>query len=103
MVIKPLTKEAWSHVMEKACDIANAVMRDDDVMVEVYTVQMLKLLDEMEEEYGNHTQLLATRADYLENDEERRALFEKALVLAKERGDQAEVDEILDSLRTMEE
>lgn len=99
---KPLTKEAWSNVHGKALEIGNAWMRDDEIMAGVYVEQMMEVLDELEDEFGRHAMLVSTRADFLRDDEERRALYEVALILAKEQGDHEEVEEILDSLREME-
>ena len=100
---KPLTKEAWSHVHGKALEIANATMIDDEIMAGVYVEQMMEVLDDLEDEYGRHAMLVSTRADFLKDEEERRALYEVALILAKEQGDHEEVAEILDSLRGMDE
>ncbi len=99
---KPLTKEAWSPVHEKALEIANATMTDDEIMAGVYVDQMMDVLDDLEDEYGRHATLVSTRADFLKDEEERRALYEVALILAKEQGNHEEVAEILESLREMD-
>lgn len=98
---KTLTKQAWSLVHEKALEIANAAMRDDELMAGIHVEQMQDLLDDMETEYGTHAMLTATRADYLIDPAERRALYEVALILAKEKGDHAEVAEIRDTLEKL--
>ncbi len=100
---KPLTQEAWAHVHEKALEIVNATMRDDEIMAGVYVEQMMEVLDGLEDEFGRHAMLVSTRADFLEDDQERRALYEVALILAKEQGHHEEVELILDSLRGLEE
>lgn len=103
MEIKPIPREAWSNVHEKAVEIANAAMQDDEAMAGVYVEQMMEVLDDLEDEFGRHAMLVSTRADYLTDGGERRALYEVALILAKEQGDHAEVAEILEALRKLEE
>lgn len=70
-------------------------------MTSVHTVGMLEVLDELEEEFGRHPAILATRADYVESREERLKLFNEALALARKKGDALEEEEILDSLRDL--
>ena len=101
--MKRITKQAWSRVHEKALEIANAAMRDDFVMAEVYTQHLLELLTELDEAFGPQAVLLATRADFLKVPAERLKLYEAALALAREQGDREEEVEILDSLRVMSE
>ena len=101
--MKPITKDAWGRVLEKACDIANAATADDDVLLEVHTARMLELLDEMELEFGMHSKILDTRADYLEDPEQRRDLYLRALALARQADDSDEVDTILESLKNLED
>jgi len=100
--MKQITKAAWQRVLEKACDIANASSADDHVLGEVYKAQMLNLLDELEEEFGLHPEILDTRADYLDDPVVRRALYMRALEIARDRRDQEEVEVILQSLRDLE-
>lgn len=78
-------------------------MRDDSLMANVHTEQMLNLLDELEEQFGHQPAILATRADYLEDNMERRQLYEEALAIAREQGNDKEETEILDSLKTLSE
>lgn len=101
--MKTISEEAWSRVSEKAYDVANAAMADDDVMLEVYRGQMRELLEELEEEWGEHPWILDTRADYLDDPKERRQLYERALSLARKWENQDEVDTILQSLQDLEE
>ena len=67
-------RDDWERVLEKACDIANAAETEDDPMYEVHLEGMMTLLDELESRYGCQSRILATRADYLENTSDRRAL-----------------------------
>ncbi|RYD21488.1 MAG: hypothetical protein EOP88_11215 [Verrucomicrobiaceae bacterium] len=100
---KPLTNEAWAPVHGKALEIADADSREDEMMAGVYVEQMMEVLDGLEDEYGRHATLVSTRADFLRDEEERRALYEVALILAKEQGDHEEVAQILGTLRQMDE
>ena len=101
--MKVITKEAWDRVIGKACDAANATETDGDPMYEVYRVQMLEILDDLEDEFGVHARIFDTRADYLDDPLERRRPYMKALELAREQNDQEEVDVVLQSLRDLDE
>jgi hypothetical protein len=101
--MKRLTEQGWKAVHEKACDIANAVLAKDDVMVDVYKCQLFELLEALEYEFGIHSEILATRADFMENVVERRKVYEEALRLAREQKDKIGEEEILDSLRDIED
>lgn len=103
MNIKPITKTAWDRVIEKACDIANATETDGDPMYEVHREQMLEILDDLEKAFGIHSEILDTRADYLDDPRERRCLYMKALALARHRKDQARIEVVLQSLRDLDE
>ncbi len=103
MNLHPICKKAWSRVHQKALDIVNASLMEDEIMVGVHTVEMMEVLDQLEEEFGVHPAILATRADYVEDSTERLRLFTEALALARESGDEFEVEEVLDSLRKLDE
>ncbi|MDB6120263.1 MAG: hypothetical protein JWO08_4044 [Verrucomicrobiaceae bacterium] len=36
MSLHPITKEAWAQVHQKACDVASAGLRHDDIMSAVH-------------------------------------------------------------------
>ncbi len=93
-----ISHQDWDRVVAKACDIANATASEDDPMYDVHVQGMMALLDDLEEEYGPQSRILATRADYLEDISDRRALYERALHLAKTAHDEKEIGEIMDSL-----
>ena len=101
--MKTITKAAWDRVIEKACDVANATRTDDDPMYDVYREQMLEILDELEAEFGAQSRILDTRADYIDDPLERRRLCTRALELAREHGNQDEIEVVLQSLRDLEE
>ncbi len=96
-----ITQEAWSDVHQKACDIANASMMDDDVLVASHRAAMFDILDTLQRDFGRQPAILATRADYVEDTDLKRQLFADALALARELGDKCEEAEILDSLHKL--
>ncbi|MDH5669965.1 MAG: hypothetical protein OEY86_18340 [Nitrospira sp.] len=98
-----ISRQDWERVIEKACDIANATESDGDPVYEVHVESMMALLDELTAKYGPQSQILATRADYLESFSERRALYEQALDLAKKAHDMKEIEEIQDSINQLAE
>ncbi len=70
-------------------------------MSAVHLEGMMALLDELDAKYGPQSQLLATRADYLESLAERRALYEQALNLTRKAHDLNEIEEIMDSINEL--
>jgi hypothetical protein len=101
--MKSITKKAWHGIHLKACDIGNAIMNEDETMRTIFIQQMHEMLDDLERQFGTHPQIMATRADFLDDREERLRLYEAALKLARERGDSFEVVEILDSLEHLDD
>ncbi|MEM1443605.1 MAG: hypothetical protein AAGF67_14765 [Verrucomicrobiota bacterium] len=93
----------WEVISEIACDIVNAEMIEDDILTNSYTLRMLDTLNGFRKRYGDHPALLATIGDYLESPAERKRYYHRALQIARETNDLEEVDEILDSLRQLEE
>lgn len=100
---KGIDKSDWDQVHQMACDVANAAVMEDDVLMESRNSAMLDLLSCLRDKYGDHPSIIATIADYLDDPEERKAQYLKALAIAKEQGDQSEIAEIQDSLRQLED
>jgi hypothetical protein len=96
-----ITQEAWSEVHQKACDLANASMMNDDVLVASHREAMFDILDALQRKFGRQPAIIATRADYVEDIDSKRQLFADALALAREVGDQFEEAEILDSMQKL--
>ena len=96
-----ISRQDWERVIEKGCDIANATGSDGDPMYTVHLQALRALLDELEMKYGPQSRILATRADYLESLPERRALYERALDLARKAHDMEEIEEITDSINQL--
>ncbi len=98
-----ISRKDWGRVHQKACDIANASESDDTGMITVHTKSMMEILDELEAKYGPRSQILATRADYLEDVSERRSLYLRALDLARIAQDPKEIELITDSIQQLDE
>lgn len=97
-----ISREDWDRVVKKAHEVTEAAETSEDPMYEVHREGMMTLLDELEAKYGPQSQILATRADYLDDLAERRRLYHEALDLARKCHDADEVSEILDSIRHLE-
>ncbi len=101
--MKPISKIAWNRVHEKACDVVNATWFDDDPMYDIYREQMLEILDELEAEFGTQSRILDTRGDYVDDPDEKRRLYAKALELAREQNDTDEIEICQQSLLDLDE
>jgi len=82
-----ISKRDWDRVTEVAIRIVNVSSLRNDELVLPYTRQMLCLLDRLQRKYGELPSLLATRADYTEDESERLRLLKRAYRLAKTRHD----------------
>ncbi len=77
----------WDKITELAADIANATSSDDELLISEYTRQILLLLEQMEEKYGALPSILATRADYIDDQFESLRLLTRAFDIAATRKD----------------
>jgi hypothetical protein len=101
--MKPrIVKSDWDQVHELACDIVNAIAMDDEILSQSRRVSLLDLLNDLEQKYGEHPSIIATRGDFCENRDESMACFQKALKLARFYKDEIEEIEILDSINNLE-
>ena len=62
--------------------IVNATLIEDSVLHDSHVVALLDILAALRQRYGEHPVLLETEADFTENDEDRLALYRKAIRLA---------------------
>ena len=99
--MKEITKKAWLRIHEKACEVANASSAGDAAMVVVHTARLLSILDELEREFGLHPEFYDTRADFIDDPDQRMELYRKALVLARQKGDVEVEQEILESISNL--
>ena len=98
-----IDKSDWDLVHQMACDVANAAIMKDDVLMASKNAAMLYLLSTLRAKYGEHPSILATIGDYLDDPAERKTMYLMALSIAKDRADQKEVAEITDSLKGLDE
>ncbi|HEY5892303.1 MAG TPA: hypothetical protein VIT91_03640 [Chthoniobacterales bacterium] len=101
--MKPsIAKPDWDRVHQAACDIVNAYTMGDEILGQSKRERLFDVLDELEEKYGEHPSIIATRGDFSENRDEAMACFQKALKLARFYGDKEEEAGILDSIENLE-
>ena len=91
-----ISNEDWDDIHECAAEIVNASIRREE-----WRHRLLDRLDDLQEKYGELPSILATRADYIEDVDEKVTLFRRAYALATERGDSFNQLEIADSLATL--
>jgi hypothetical protein len=98
-----IDKSDWDRVHQMACDVANAAISSDDDLMASKNAAMLDLLATLRHKYGDNPAIIATIADYLDDPTDRRAHYMKALSIATEQGNDGEIEEIKDSLRTLDQ
>ena len=93
-----ISTDEWAITHEYAAKIANAVCRDDESSAGDLTRKLFLHLDSLEARYGLVPSILATRADYTVDVNERIRLLEEAYDLAKRLGDRPNLTFIASSL-----
>jgi len=100
--MKPSIEKAdWDRVHEMACGIVNATSIGDGILSESKHESLFSVLDELEAKYGKHPSIIATRGDFTDDRNEALSLFQQALVLARFYEDKEEEEEILDSIKNL--
>lgn len=89
MPSKDVTKEEWDEICELSADIADAICEEADFVTEKITHQLLYKLSRLRLKYGELPILLSTRADHIDDLDERLRLYKRAIELALEIGDDA--------------
>jgi hypothetical protein len=79
-----ISTEDWNAVHELVLSIANAEAEAEE---NIFTNQLLQVLDELEGRYGALPSILATRADYVSDVSEQAVLFKQAYALAESSND----------------
>jgi len=77
----------WDRVHELAVEVANASMKDDAVLSEAKTEEMLCYLRELRIRHGDLPSILGTLADYTADDMERYELYSRGVAQAQRLGD----------------
>jgi hypothetical protein len=75
----PFSEAEWATVVEASRCLTNATLADDEVLSASCLVALKDVLSTLRERYGEHPVLLETEADFIDNAEERIALYETAL------------------------
>lgn len=91
-----ISSEDWERVQMAAIDVVGETAEDDSADLARQT--LLRILDELESKYGRRPSILATRADYCENVEERVALLLEANQYAQQINDHVNQFEVADSM-----
>jgi hypothetical protein len=78
----PFSNAEWDAVGEAALPVVNAGLADDDVLRTSHLVGLLDVLAQLRERHGEHPTLLETEADFITDNEERVALYQRAARLA---------------------
>jgi hypothetical protein len=82
----PFADAEWDSLKHVAKSILNASLADDDVLASSLRLDMMGLVDDLRERYGDHPALLETAADYTEDDADRVALYRRAVGVAEANG-----------------
>ena len=77
-----ISKEDWDEVIDLSAKIANASSAEDEVLGQLLTTRLLRVLDSLERKYGRCPGILATRADRVDDSRDKIALFEEAWRIA---------------------
>jgi len=96
-----ISAEDWDEVHEFALEILDASVKADDNERTRRKVALLNYLDHLEGKYGELPSILATRADNIDDVEQRIQLLNRAYVLAKARNDSLNELEIAHSLTAL--
>jgi hypothetical protein len=79
-----ISTEDWDEVHGHALAVVNA---ETDEASDAATRDLLACLDRLEDRYGERPSILATRADYVDDEQHQRLLLERAYDLATGRDD----------------
>jgi hypothetical protein len=90
-----ISGEDWDAVHDLSLKIVNAEAESEE---NIYTNQLLLYLDELEAKYGVLPSILATRADYVSDVNEKSVLLRQAYALADASRDNPNLKEIAHSL-----
>jgi hypothetical protein len=82
----PFSREDWERVSEAARAIVNATMAEDAVLHAACFEELRCVLAALRDQYGDHAVLWETEADFANDPQERRRLYEAAERLALRAG-----------------
>lgn len=87
--------EMYERVRELALAITNATLADDDALADSHFHQLLAYHEEMQRAGTSHPFLLETLADYTDDDREALRIYQRALVMSREWGQEEPTQTIL--------
>jgi hypothetical protein len=93
-----IATEDWDRIHELALQVVNESAEGDEMASAASSLRLRELLDELQEKYGAHPSLLATRADYVASPEEREYWLLAAYEQAQQRKDEKNLVWIASSL-----
>lgn len=79
-----ISNDDWHRVHHAACDIVNASAAGDEVLSDHHHERLFEIIGELEVVYGRLPSLLATRADFMDDDAAAIPLLEEALVACED-------------------
>ena len=79
-----ISDDDWHRVHHAACDIVNASAAGDEVLSEHHHERLFEIIGELEASYGRLPSLLATRADFMDDDAAAIPLLQEALVACED-------------------
>jgi hypothetical protein len=91
----------WNRLRDTAEAVVGASSAGDEVRSRERLAGLRSLLDALESQYGRRPSLLATRADFTDDEVEKLALLEEAYAIADESGDVANAVWIAETLATL--
>ncbi|MCB1232754.1 MAG: hypothetical protein KDN19_21090 [Verrucomicrobiae bacterium] len=100
---KGIDKLDWDRVHELSVAIVNASAAGDSTISESRKIELLFVLEELREKYGEHPSLLATIGDYLDQPGDRLKYYRRALQIARSQNFQEEIELIEDSIDELKE
>ena len=87
MTTDGISTEDWEVVKDFAAKIANAVCAEDNANSQRLTEDLLRYLERLETKYGRLPSIIATKADYTTELNQRVQLLKQAYALAKQSND----------------
>lgn len=81
----PFSEVEWGRVSAVTTDVVNATLADDHILRASYFVQLKEVLAALRMVHGEHPILLETEADFGDDRNEQRRLYEAAIELAVEK------------------
>jgi len=82
----PFEEKDWKNWEAISRRYIEAVSAQDDIVCDSIAREMYGTMVRLEKKYGEHPWILEHKADFARNRQEKRALYERALELAVERG-----------------